>query len=394
MLQIATVTRLENALESKPKSIIIIGPAYPLRGGLASYNQLLAKQFAREGHKVKIITFSLQYPSLFFPGKTQYSEDPAPEGIDIEVSLNSINPLNWIKLGRRLKKEAPDLVVFRYWIPFMGPCLGTIARLIRSNKHSRIVAITDNVIPHERRFFDRPITRFFLKSCHGFVCMSRAVMEDLKAFGLNKPTLFNPHPMYEDFGPMESKIKGREALGLDVNGKYLLFFGFIRKYKGLDLMLQAMANERIKELGIKLIIAGEYYEDSKPYLELIEKLGLKESIVPHQRFIPDSEVHHYFNASDMVVQTYKDATQSGVTQIAYFYNKPMLVTDVGGLAELVPHGEVGYVCKKDQAEIANAVLDFYQNNKEDKLVEQVKIQRANFSWDSMSLSLFKAGELN
>ncbi|MFY0644682.1 MAG: glycosyltransferase [Bacteroidia bacterium] len=379
---------------SSPKKIVIIGPAYPLRGGLASYNQLLAKQFSKEGHSVKIITFSLQYPRIFFPGKTQYSTDKAPEGIDIEVSLNSVNPFNWWRLGRRLRKEAPDLVIFRYWIPFMGPSLGVIGRIVSKNNHSRIVAITDNVIPHEKRFFDRAATRFFLKSCHGFVCMSRSVMEDLKAFNLNKPTLFNPHPMYEDFGPIESKKEARKALGLPEEGRLLLFFGFIRKYKGLDLMLKTMAQHGIRDLGVKLIIAGEYYESAKPYEDLIKELGLQEAIIPHQRFIPDSEVHHYFNACDIVVQTYKAATQSGVTQIAYFYNKPMLVTNVGGLAELVPHKEVGYVCEKNEKEIADNILDFYENNREEQMAEQVRIQRSKFSWANMSQTLFKSAGLD
>ena len=368
-------------------NIVIIGPAYPLRGGLASYNQLLAKKFQEAGHQVKIVTFSLQYPQVFFPGKTQYSSDPPPEGLDIEVSLNSVNPLNWIKLGRKLKKQAPDLVIFRYWIPFMGPCLGVIGRMIKSNGKTRVVAITDNIVPHERRWFDAPVTNFFLKSCHGFVCMSRAVMKDLESHALDKPTKFNPHPMYENFGPKLDKGEAREKLGLDEDGNYLLFFGFIRKYKGLDLLLEAMADERLAELNVQLIVAGEYYEDPKPYLDIIRHHQIGTRILEHTQFIADSQVREYFCAADMVVQTYKDATQSGVTQIAYYYDRPMLVTNVGGLAELVPDGKVGYVCPVEVSSISDALYDFYSNQREGEMSAAVSVEKEAFSWDSMIASL-------
>jgi glycosyltransferase involved in cell wall biosynthesis len=375
------------------KSIVIVGPAYPLRGGLATYNQLLATKLQEQGHTVRIVTFSLQYPSILFPGKTQYSSDPKPDNIAIEVSLNSVNPFNWISLGRRLKKEKPDLVIFRYWMPFMGPSLGTLGRIIRKNKHTKVVTIADNIIPHEKRFFDTPFTKYFVNSCDGFVTMSESVLEDLKKFDGNKPVAYNPHPMYESFGAQLDKAEARKKLGLDTDGKYLLFFGFIRKYKGLDILLRAFADKRIQEAGIKLIIAGEYYDKPEEYQAIIKEHNLESALVQANEFIPDSEVSTYFSAADMVVQTYKTATQSGVTQIAYYYHNPMLVTDVGGLAELVPHNKVGYVTSTDIKEIADAILDFYENKRESEFVDNIKTERLRFTWDSMIAKLFEVGGL-
>jgi len=375
------------------KSIVIVGPAYPLRGGLATYNQLLATKLQEQGHSVRIVTFSLQYPNILFPGKTQYSTDIKPENIEIEVSLNSVNPLNWLSLGNTLRKEKPDLVIFRYWMPFMGPSLGTLGRIIRKNKHTKVVTIADNIIPHEKRFFDTPFTKYFVNSCDGFVTMSELVLEDLKQFDSTKPVAYNPHPMYESFGPQLDKADARKKLGLAENGKYLLFFGFIRKYKGLDILLRAFADKRIQESGIKLIIAGEYYDKPDEYQAIIEAHGLEKALVQANDFIPDSEVSTYFSAADMVVQTYKTATQSGVTQIAYYYHNPMLVTDVGGLAELVPHNKVGYVTSTDIDEIADAILDFYENKREAEFVENIKTERLRFTWESMIAKLFEVGGL-
>lgn len=376
------------------KRIVIVGSAHPLRGGgLTTFNEILAHKLQQEGHDVRILTFSLQYPNFLFPGKTQYTTDPKPEHLNIEVGVNSVNPFNWVKYGFRLKKEKPDLIIFRYWIPFIGPCLGTLARIARKNKYTKIVAIADNIIPHEPRFFDSPLTSYFLKGCDGFVTMSKAVLEDLKKFRIKQPALYNPHPMYDSFGPKLEKEEAKEKLGLDKNSSYLLFFGFIRKYKGLDLLLKAFANSGLTNKNVKLIIAGEYYDKPDEYQQIIKDEGLAPYLVEANDFIPDSEVSTYFSACDMVVQTYKSATQSGVTQVAYYYHKPMLVTDVGGLAELVPDQKVGYVTAVDIDEIANALTDFYENNREDVFVENIKTERNRFTWDSMIEKLFEVGRV-
>lgn len=374
------------------KKVLIIGPAWPLRGGLSTYNQILANEFQKQGFKVTILTFKLQYPNFLFPGKTQYSSDPAPEGLNIDVRINSINPFNWIFTGLKYRNQKPDLVIIRYWLPFMGPCLGTVGQIIKSNGKSRIVAITDNVIPHEKRFGDTFFTKYFLKACHGFVAMSQSVLVDLNKFVRNKSALYNPHPIYNSFKPSISKLEACEILKINSNTNYLLFFGFIRAYKGLDLLLEAFAKIDRQKFNLKLIVAGEFYEDEKPYMEIVEKLNLGSDILFYKEFIPDSEVHLYFSAADVTVQPYKDATQSGVTQVAYFYNKPMIVTNIGGLPELVPNNQAGFVIDKNPEEIARAIEKFYSENWADKMGRFVKDEKEKYSWEKMIASLWKAAE--
>jgi D-inositol-3-phosphate glycosyltransferase len=369
--------------------ILIVGPAHPLRGGLATYNERLAREFKALGHECDILSFSLQYPSLLFPGKTQYSADEAPADLTIFSDINSINPLNWIKVGNRIGKARYDFVVFRYWMSFMAPSLGTIARRIKKNGHTKILAITDNIIPHEKKFFDKPFTSYFLSVCDGFLTMSQSVLGQLKELNQHKPATYVPHPMYDMFGPELSKAEARNKLGLSPGEKYLLFFGFIRKYKGLHLLLDAFADERVRALNVKLIVAGEFYEDAKPYLDQIEQHGLKEKVILSNDFIPNDEVSVYFCAADAVIQTYLNATQSGVTQIAYFYNKPMIVTNVGGLAELVPDNKVGYIVDVDKGKIADAILRFYNEEKEQQFVEQLKIEKQKFTWSHLCGELIK-----
>ena len=363
--------------------IVIIGPAHPLRGGLATFNERLARAFREAGDEVKLVTFSLQYPGFLFPGQTQLTTDPRPADLAIEVSVNSVNPLSWLKVGRQLQQERPDLVLFRYWLPFMGPCFGTIARLIRKNRHTRLVAITDNVIPHEKRPGDTPFTRYFLSALHGFITMSKAVLQDLNRFEPEKPKQYHPHPLYDNFGPAKPKPLARQTLSLDPDGRYILFFGFIRAYKGLDLLLKAMAQPAVREMGIKLIIAGEFYEEAAPYEQLIKELRLEGSVVRATDFIPNERVVDYFCAADLVVQPYKHATQSGVSQIAYHFNKPMLVTNVGGLAELIPDGKVGYVTEIDPAAIAEAIADYYRHGREAEYAANVAELKKQFSWSSL-----------
>jgi len=365
------------------KRILIVGPAYPLRGGLATYNERLAAVLKEAGHECDILSFSLQYPKLLFPGKTQLSSDSAPNNITIHAEINSINPLNWISVGLKYKKAKYDIVVFRYWMSFMAPAFGTIARLIKSNGHTKILAITDNVIPHERKFFDAAFTNYFLPVCDGFLTMSESVKQDLINLKLTQPIAYVPHPMYDTFGTAIGKNEGKQLLGLDGATNYLLFFGFIRKYKGLGLLLNAFADERLKTLNLKLIVAGEFYEDKNPYLEQIEKLGLKDRVIVCDDFIPNNQVSTYFCASDVVVQPYLNATQSGVTQIAYYYNKPMIVTNVGGLAELVPNNKVGFVCNVSEQEIADAIYNFYTQQKELAFTNAAEQEKQRFTWQNL-----------
>lgn len=362
---------------------VIVGSAHPLRGGLASYNERLAQAINEQGHDAKIYSFSLQYPEFLFPGKTQVTDGPAPENLEIITTVNSINPFNWIKVGNELKKMNLDILILKFWLPFMGPCLGTIARIVRSNKHTKVICILDNVIPHEKRPGDKFFANYFVGSCDAFIAMSRSVMDDLKKFDDQKPTAFNPHPLFDNFGTAIPKAEAKQRLGLDPQTNYLLFFGFIRGYKGLDLLLEAFSDKRFRELPLKLIIAGEYYQDSVPYEKIIKDNHLEEFIIRANDFIPNEEVASYFCAADLVVQPYKTATQSGVTQIAYQFNKPMIVSDVGGLSEIVPDGKVGYVVKPDPKPIAKAILDFYENKREAEFVDNVKEEKKRFSWEMM-----------
>ncbi|MBS1948250.1 MAG: glycosyltransferase [Bacteroidetes bacterium] len=364
------------------KTIIIIGPAHPLRGGLATFDQRLAAQFLSEGFDCSIYSFSLQYPSFLFPGTTQYSSGPPPANVKIYSKINSVNPFNWIKIGAELKKAAPDIIVVRYWLPFMGAALGKILRTAKKNNHSKIVAITDNVLPHEKRPGDNMLTKYFLKSCDAFITMSEKVMADLRTFEKTKPAKQALHPLYDNFGKIIPKAEARNQLGLNDADKIILFFGFIRKYKGLDILLEAMADERIRSEKIKLIVAGEFYEDEKPYYESIEKLNISSSLILRTSFIPDSEVKYYLCAADAVVQPYKSATQSGVTPLAYYFEKPMIVSNVGGLPNLVPHEKCGLVCEPVPKSIASAIIRFYQLG-EHYFIPHLRIEKQKYSWQEL-----------
>ncbi|HNW56848.1 MAG TPA: glycosyltransferase [Bacteroidales bacterium] len=369
--------------------IISLGTAYPYRGGLASFNERLAKQFSLEGHDIRIVTFSMQYPGFLFPGKTQYAKGPAPDGIKITRLINSINPFNWIRNGLKLKKKSPDFILIKYWIPLMAPCLGTLARIAKSNGHTKVICIFDNVIPHEKRVGDRLLTKYFVNCIDGAVVMSNTVLEDLKSFRKDIPVKFNPHPLFDNFGAAVPRNEALSKLNLDDDNSYLLFFGFVRAYKGLDLLIEAFSDKRLRSRKLKLVIAGEFYEDDSPFKELIKKNNLENEVVIYDRFINDDEVALFFSIADLVALPYRAATQSGVTQIAYHFEKPMLVTEVGGLKEIVADGKCGYVVKPEPESIAEAIVDFYDNKKNEAFTEGVKQEKEKFSWDKMTKSIME-----
>ncbi len=363
--------------------IIIVGTEYPYRGGLSAFNERLAYEYQQRGDEVEIYTFTLQYPSFLFPGKTQYSEEPAPSDLHITRRVSSINPLNWLSVGREIARKCPDILITKYWLPFMAPCLGTIERRVRRNGHTQIVSILDNIIPHEHRIGDRMFSRYFVHSTDRFVAMSRSVLADLDLFNSGKPRQFCPHPLYDHYGALISKAEALRLLHLDPQYRYVLFFGFIRGYKGLDLLLEAIADPRFADLKVRLIVAGEFYGDPQPYVKQIESLKLGDRIALFTDFIPDSQVNRFFRACDIVAQPYKSATQSGVTQIAFHFEKPMLVTNVGGLAEIVPHGKVGYVVEPQVREIADALVDFFEQQHEETYSDAVRDEKKKYSWDKM-----------
>lgn len=374
--------------------IAIIGSAYPYRGGLAIYNERLARAFMEAGHEVEIFTFTLQYPSFLFPGKSQYSEEPEPQDLKINRCINSVNPLNWISVGNKIKKSKADLVIVKFWLPFMGPSFGTILRRVRKNNHSKIITIIDNMVPHETRPGDKPFTSYFTKAVDGFVAMSKTVYEDINIFDTKKPRVLSPHPLYDSFGALIDKNAAREKLGLKKDSKILLFFGLIRDYKGLDLLIESFSDKRFRDDDYHLIIAGEYYSDKHVYTSLIEKHHLGEFILQADKFIPDSEVGIYFSAADLVVQPYKSATQSGVTQIAYHFNKPMVVTNVGGLPEMCPDGEVGYVTEVNPESIADGVIKFFEDDFKTKnqMAENINDLKKQYSWEILVENILKLKE--
>ena len=364
--------------------IIIVGTAFPYRGGLAAYNERLAREYVKQGNEVEIITFSLQYPMFLFPGKSQYSEEFAPEDLQITRMIHSMNPLNWMKVGYKIKGKSPDMVIFSYWMAFMAPCYGTIARFARSSK-TKMVGLIHNMIPHEPTVLDKLFPRYFVKGMDGFVSMAESVANDIKRFDPdNKPKVVSPHPIYDHYGSALTKQEAAMKLGLHEQKSYVLFFGFIRHYKGLDLLMEAFSDPRLRQFPVKLIVAGEFYENPQPYLELIIKLKLEGLVELRTGFIPDSEVRNYFSLADIVAQPYRTATQSGVSQIAYHFEIPILVTNVGGLAETIPDGKVGYVVKVEPTEIADALVDFFSNQRSEDMIENIKIEKQKFLWSRMT----------
>ena len=372
--------------------VIIIGPAHPLRGGgITTFNERMARQFQNEGHHTSIYSFSLQYPGFLFPGKSQFTNEPAPADLDIHTKINSVNPLNWLQVGNEIKNLEPDIVIVRYWIPLMGPCLGTILRIIKKNKHTRIICIADNIIPHEKRFGDKPFTRYFIKPVDAFITMSEKVLSDLRLFTTEKKALLVTHPLYDNFGEKISKETARKELKIKDEELIILFFGFIRKYKGLDILLDAMQiikNEKVNNKHIKLLIAGEFYDDRKLYEEQIERLGIKNNLILHTDFIPDKEVRNYFCAADVVIQPYRNATQSGVIPVAYHYEVPMIVTNVGGLPKMVPHNKVGLVAKPTAASLAEKILEYFEKG-EDYFLPHLLEEKKKYSWTKMLKSILE-----
>ncbi|MBC3540753.1 glycosyltransferase [Rufibacter sediminis] len=373
--------------------IVIIGPAYPFRGGIAASSESLARIWQQLGHQVEMYTFTTQYPSVLFPGKTQFVEEPAPQDLTISRKLSSINPLTWVSLGRKIRQLKPDLVLFRYWLPFMAPSLGTVARIIKGNKHTKVVALTDNVVPHEKRPGDKALTQYFVDACDAFVTMSATVTQELKTFNQTKPILSRPHPIYDTYGPKMARADALRELHLP-EGKYILFFGFIRHYKGLDLLLEAMKDHRLQERGIKLIVAGEYYEAPDTYQRIIEEGHLQSHVILATEYIPHEKVTAYFSVADLVVQPYRHASQSGVTPIAYHFEVPVIVTSVGGLKEMIPDQKVGYVVEVNPKAIADAIERFYHEGNAEEMVLNIKEEKKQYTWEALAGAIMEAANLS
>lgn len=364
------------------KKIILLGSAFPYKVGSSQFNERLAKEFQLNDFDITIFTFKLQYPRFLFPGKTQFSDNSAPKDLKIVRKINTINPFNWIKVGREIKKLSPDYIIIRYMMPFMSPSMGTIARIAKKNRRTRIVGIIDNAIPHEKRIGDNVLSKYFFKAIDKFLYMSDKVREDLKSFGISDNASFCPHPLFDFYGAKTPKETACTKLGLELKTNYILFFGIIRNYKGLDLLLKAFNHDFFKENNVKLIVAGEFYSDYEKYNSIINELELNDRVIVHNKFIPEEDVSSYFSLSDLLVLPYKSATQSGVTQVGFFYDIPMLVTDVGGLGELIDEN-IGYVVPPNPEAIQEALIDFYKNKRQEKMSNNVSIKKQDFSWTRM-----------
>ncbi len=362
--------------------IVIVGTASPLRGGIAHYNALLYTALSGR-HSVSMVTFRRQYPGFLFPGRTQKEEGGADEfRIPSRVLVDSINPFNWVATGRTIRREKPDLLLFKYWLPFFGPCFGTIARIVKRGGGTRVVYICDNVIPHEKRPGDRVFTRYAFHPADGFIVQSAAVERDLVSVIPRARYELVPHPVYHGFGAAVPQAEARQRLGI-MAGEVLLFFGYVRKYKGLSVMLDAMALLKDRA-ALHLLVVGEFYEDEAPYREKIRALGLDRSVTIRSDYVPNDEVKQYFSAADAVVLPYTSATQSGIAQIAYNFDVPVIATAVGGLTEIIRDGETGLIVPPDDpAALAAAITRFFTSVDRGRLRAMVHEEKRKYSWENL-----------
>ncbi|MBT8232663.1 MAG: glycosyltransferase [Saprospiraceae bacterium] len=340
------------------KKAIFIGPAYPYRGGIAAFNENLATTFQTNGWTCKMFTFTQQYPNFLFPGKNQLATEDSPPNLSIKRGIYSMNPLNWLKISKEIIEEKPDLVITQYWMPFMAPAFGTILRGIKKGyKKAKCVTIVHNFKPHESRIGDKQLSLYISNRTDLLVSLSESVSADIyNSIKDGKvATLF--HPIYDHYGDIIDQKEAQQKLLLDPNYKYLLFFGLIRSYKGLDNLINALTLLKTNK-QYKLIIAGEFYESEKKYVKLISELGLEDQIIINNQYIPNEQISYYFCAADAIVLPYKSATQSGVVPIAIHFEKPVIVTKVGGLTQLIQENQIGLIAESTPESIGEQIDNF------------------------------------
>lgn len=334
------------------KKIILIGPAYPYRGGNALF-VTHTYEALKDHFEVKIYNYKLLYPSLLFPGTTQFDKSKEQVfKVPNERLVNSINPFNWISVAKRLKQENADLVIFDWWHPFFGLCHGVISFLLRKKYQNKILFITENVVSHEANFIDKILTRVGLKYASKFLALSGIVEKEVKQYSIDKKIYRSELPVYDCYKPVDesSLLKFKTELGFEDDSLLLLFFGYVRKYKGLDILIKAFPAILKHSQKARLLVVGEFYDNPDEYLNLIDKLGIKDKVKMVNQFVPNEDVGKYYQISDLIVLPYRSATQSGILNVAYGFNKPVLVTDVGGLAEFVDEGKTGFVVEPNSPE--------------------------------------------
>ncbi len=369
-------------MSEAPPRLSLIGPLPPYRGGIAHFSTTTVRGLRARGHEIQALTFSRQYPSLLFPGRSQFSES-GEDPVGALRCLDTLNPWTWESTARRIRDFDPQVLVFNHWMPFFAPAYGTVARRIDSRRTRRI-CLTHNAIPHEDRPGDALLSRYFFRACDGFITLSREVENDLRSLGIDAPLRCIDHPIYSLFGEGLARDRARDQLKLDPDRPILLFFGYIRPYKGLDLLIEAFAQARERRPDLQLLVVGEFYEGEERIRSRVSELGLGESLRLVAEYVADEEVKLWFSACDVVVQPYLSATQSGVAQIAFQFGRPMILTDVGGLAEVVPHEQAGFVVPPhDPTALREAILRFFEEGWSGRLEAGVARARGRFSWDRL-----------
>ena len=366
-----------------PRRWTLVGPAWPWRGGIAHFQLATARALAARGHRVDAVTFRRQYPDRLFPGRSQFDDGPPPSDQPIAPQLlDPISPGSWLRAARAIPGQVAVLMV---WMPFFAPMLGVIARRLRA-RGVRVLAVVHNALPHERRPGDRMLTRWMLRACDGIVAMSEQVARDVGALGIGAPLEVVPHPTYDGFGEPVPRARARAALALPADVPVFLFFGFIRRYKGLDVLLDAWAEVLHHVPDARLVVAGEFYADEEALRRQAASLGA--SVRLDADYIPDERVAAYFGAADAVVQPYRTATQSGVAQIAFHFGRPVVTSDVGGLAEVVPDGVAGRVVPpEDPAALAGALVAFVRGQQGPRLEAGVAVERQRYTWERLAEAL-------
>jgi len=367
--------------------IVLVGPFPPFRGGISDLNAALADHLSKR-HEIHAINFTTQYPKVLFPGKTQFKKGDSAQEVDSIRCLSSINPFSWRKTAYKIIDIEPDLVLFRFWLPFFAPAFSGVAKKIRKYSDATIMAICDNIIPHEERLLDTRITKRFFGFIDSFIVLSKKVENELLSFVPEAKYKYSPHPIYSIFNNTLSKEQAKAELKLATK-KVLLFFGLIREYKGLDILINAMEKIKTELEDYTLLIVGECYENENKYTDLIKKAGITDNVKCHYSFIPDNEVGKYFSATDVVVLPYKTASQSGIVQIAYHFDTPVIVSNVGGLPEIVDEGKTGYCVEPNSNAFAKAIKAFYENDNISEMNSNISEYKSQFSWDAMVKAIEK-----